>query len=164
MATRNGNVWTGVAVVMTVAALVGGGVLYFRHQQASAQCPLCVRPIHANNRTVIEVDGARKQVCCPACALSLKAQKGSALRFLSVADFDTNETLVAERATYVIGSDVRTCLKHASPPIDESKRALALHLDRCEPNILAFRTHDRAVAFAGEHGGTLAAFSELGVR
>jgi len=164
MVMKNGKIWIGILVVAVVAAAAIGGGWYFRQRSARQHCPVCARPIHSKTRAVVEIDGKHSQTCCPACALALQAQTGRRVRLLSVADFDTDAPLAPERATYLVGSDVRTCGEHREPRLDEEKRPFDVHYDRCEPGILAFRTRERAADFGRGHGGKIATLKELGMR
>lgn len=161
---NNGKIWAGIALVTVVAALALGGGWYLRHRRAAGHCAICLRPVHANARAVAEIDGKREEACCPACVLALRAQTRRNVRLLLVSDYDTRQPIAPGQATYVVGSDQQTCAQHAVAPLDEEKRATAIHYDRCEPSILAFGSRDRAVAFAREHGGNVGTLENLGMR
>ena len=164
MAMNDGKKWVGILVVAVVGLAAVGGGLYLRHRHGEEQCWVCKRPLHADNLTVAALDGARHEACCPACVLAMRAQTGRKISLVSVTDYLTHKPLAPEQASFVVGSDVNTCAQHSPPRVDEEKRALAIHYDRCAPSILAFRTRAEAEEFAGQHGGKVGSLADLGIR
>lgn len=158
---KNGKAWIGALLVVAVGAIALGGAWYLRQRRAAGHCAFCLRPVHV--RTVAERDGKRQEACCPACVLALRAQTHANVRIISVADYDTHRDLAPDQAAYVVGSDVHTCAGQPAVKVDESKRPLPLHYDRCEPSILAFASRERATAFVKEHGGNIATLRDLGM-
>ncbi len=161
---NNGRKWIGILLVAVVGVIAVGGGLYFRYRRTEQRCWICQRPLHADNLVVTELDGKRNEACCPACVLALRAQSGKKVRMLKVTDYVTHQPLAPEQATYVVGSDVNTCAQHSPPQLDEEKRALAIHYDRCAPSILAFRNKPEAEDFAKQHGGNMGSLADLGMK
>lgn len=158
----------------TLAALIAVSLTALSCGRTRDECPLCQRGECANLAFTIErTNGAAVRTCCPRCGLHALRPAGSGagsgaasvrwddVRSLSVADFDTAQSLRAESALYVEGSDVTPCSMHVQAPRDERGCCLAPVYDRCLPSVLAFRTRERAEAFAKDNGGIVRSFEEL---
>lgn len=155
-----GRRWAGVMAALIVA--VGLGYAAFQTYGGSQveQCYACRRAIHANSRTVAIDSGRTRVFCCPACALSERAQEGKSVRITGLTSYLTGARLSPETAFVVKGSDVNPCA-HARQLVDEEKRPADLRYDRCSPSIVAFAERGEAVGFAREHGGVVLPFREL---
>ena len=149
--------------VVILIALAGGlGYAGWRMLTPSGQqvCDACNRPIHAQSRTVGEVDGREEVFCCPTCALTAHHQSAKKIRIVQLTDFDTDRPLVPDDAYVVEGSTLNLCLQH-QPLADRDKQPVQMAFDRCSPSIYTFSSEADADHFAREHGGTVRRFREL---
>lgn len=144
---------------LVVAALALGGY-WLLQRTAPDTCRICQRPIHAEARAVIEVDGRQEAVCCARCALTRKQQQHRPVRLLEVTDYVTRSPLRPEAAYYVEGSRIVLCQSH-EPVLDESKHPYTRVFDRCVPSLYAFARREEAQAFARQNGGTVRRLPEL---
>jgi hypothetical protein len=111
-------------------------------------------------KTVAMVDGKRTNYCCPACALSEHQQSGRPVQVVELTDYLGSGPVNPESSFVVRNSDVNPCPQHR-PAVGENSQPLEAHFDRCTPSVLAFRDQKAATAFAGEHGGQVAKFSDF---
>src|SRR3989304_10630477 len=87
---------------LVVAALAAGG--YWLLQRTESQtCRICQRPIHAEARAGIEVEGKREPVCCARCALTLQQQEHRPVRLVEVTDYVSRASLAPGPAYFVEG-------------------------------------------------------------
>src|SRR3989304_6175212 len=105
--------------VALVAALAAGGYWVLQRTQP-APCRICQRPIHAEARAVMEVDGKREPVCCARCALTLQQQEHRPVRLVEVTDYVSRQPLAPEAAYYVEGSRGGLC-ERAEPVREQTK-------------------------------------------
>ncbi len=154
------GVWLG-AVVMLAAVLALGYAGWRISRSSEPQvCQVCMRPIHAHNRTVALVGNRRELFCCPACALTTHDQNGRPVKILELTDYETSTSLSPSQAYVVRGSDVNTCARQHGP-VDSDKQPTMVHFDRCSPSLLAFVGREASARFAREHGGEVLSFSEF---
>ena len=144
---------------LVVAARAAGD--YWLLQRTESQtCRICQRPIHAEARAVIEVEGKREPVCCARCALTLQQQEHRPVPLVEVTDYVSRQPLVPEAAYYVEGSRVVLCERH-EPLLDQTKHPYPRVFDRCVPSLYAFARREEAEAFAARNGGTVQRLPEL---
>src|SRR3989338_5087993 len=144
---------------LVVATLAVGGYWLLQRTQP-ATCRICQRPIHAEARAVIEVDGKREPVCCARCALTLQQQEHRPVRLVEVTDYVSRASLAPESAYFVEGSRIVLCEKH-EPLLDQTKHPYPRVFDRCVPRLYAFARREEAEAFAARNGGTVQRLPEL---
>ena len=150
-------------IALILVAVAGYAVFEYQRQareNAENVCQICWRPVHDSMLTVGEVSGEEKRFCCPACALTTAQQSGQPVRLTRLTDFNTNQPLDPKAAFLVRGSDVNLDM-HSQPLVDQEKRPVPVHFDRCTPSILAFRSREEAQAFLKEHGGELLQIADL---
>ena len=152
--------WLGALVVAVVATTLGYAAFKVYRGSQAEQCYACRRAIHTPLRTVAIDNGRPRVFCCPACALSEHEQEGRPVRVTELTDFLTGAKLAPGGAFIVKGSDVNLCA-HTHELIDADKHAADVQYDRCSPSLLAFGRREDAAAFAREHGGEVAPFSEI---
>lgn len=144
-------------------ALVGGvelGMWYTLRERPPVFCQISGRSIHANMRTVVQVDGGKLHACCPRCPLTLATQTGKRVRLVKVTDYPSGRALDASVAYFVDGSQVEVC----STPrvrVDEERLPYERLFDRCAPSLLAFAREDQARAFIAKYSGSLTRLDEL---
>ena len=139
-------------------AALAQGCQVFRSSEA-AECYACKRPIHEHSRTVAFENGRSRVFCCPACALSERAQTGKPIAVTRLTAYLTGEPLAPENAYVVRGSDVNMCIR-TQDIVSADKRPADLRYDRCAPSIYAFAQQSEAVRFAREHGGEVMLFPQ----
>jgi len=144
---------------LVVATLAVGGY-WLLQRTAPDTCRICQRPIHAEARAVIEVDGKREPVCCARCALTLQQQEHRPVRLVEVTDYVSRQPLAPEAAYTVEGSRVILCERH-EPLLDQTKHPYPRVFDRCVPSLYAFARREEAEAFAARNGGTVQRLPEL---
>jgi hypothetical protein len=152
--------WLSALACLLVALPLGyaGWRTYFA--PGAEQCYGCMRAVHAHSKTIALVNGHPKVFCCPACALSWRARPGETFRITRLTSFLTGQTLSADSAYVVKGSDTATC----EPPrelIGSDQRPASVAYDRCSPSLIAFAKRTEAADFARQHGGQVAAFHDL---
>ena len=146
------------AVLLAGAGYVGWKYVQQRHTHA---CAACLRPVHANTRTVAKVGAKSASYCCPACALSVHQQSRVPVEVVELTDHETGARLRPEEAFLVRGSDVNSCARHMEALIQQDKRPMEAHYDRCAPSLLAFSRRDSAAAFIREHGGQILRYENV---
>ncbi len=104
-------------------------------------CPLCgmTLPMFYKTNHAAEVDGKVKQYCSIHCLVEDKEINHKDPKNIKVVAVDTLEFIPVEKATYVVGSDVKGTMSMTSK--------------------YAFFAKAAAEAFAKEHGGKLMDFS-----
>jgi hypothetical protein len=117
-------------------------------------CEACDRPLHAASRAIAWTGGRQGTFCCPACAVAARDQRGQPVRFVQFSDYDGGSKLDPRQAWLVRNSDVHPC-SHDHGVVTQTKRAAAVHYDRCSPSVLAFRSRQAAERFAAQHGGSI---------
>ena len=151
------------AIALILVAVAGYAVYEYQHQareNAGNVCQICWRPVHSSMLAVGEVNGEEKRFCCPACALTTAQQTGQPVRLTRITDFNTNQPLDPKTAFLVRGSDVNLDM-HSQPLVNQEKRPVPVHFDRCTPSILAFRSREEAQSFQQAHGGELLQMADL---
>lgn len=146
--------------ITTIVIAAAAGLFLLWQTRSPAACPLCHREIHAASRTVIEIRGERKVVCCIRCAITAESQEGVPVKLLEVSDFSSGKPLRPQSAWYVANTPVILCDHHQSP-MDEHKQPLMRVYDRCEPSIFAFSTATDASSFAARQGGEVARLDQI---
>jgi len=104
-------------------------------------CPLCgmTLPMFYKTNHVAEVDGKVKQYCSLHCLVEDKEVNHKDVKNIKVVAVDTLKFIPVEKATYVVGSDVKGTMSMTSK--------------------YAFSTKEAAEAFAKEHGGKVMDFN-----
>ncbi len=127
-------------VLIALAAVV----LFAASAYADSRCDNCMMKVAADSPyrvTVKFADGSVKEVCSIFCASMEKERAKDAGARLVVVDYNTGETLDADKAVWVEGGDIRAMMSD-------------------EPRV-AFRDKESAEAFVKEHGGRVAGFDEV---
>src|SRR3974390_2526213 len=152
---------TGI-VVLTVIALVllGLGGYELKSLRNPQECGFCRRPIDERLHTVAEIDGVRKQGCCPRCAGPESHHQHKPVRLIRVRDYSTTKDLDPAKAWYVSDSHAFACT-HDSMRMDEMKQPEALGFDRCSPGTFAFAKKENAELFINQHGGRILKMEQL---
>jgi hypothetical protein len=125
------------------------------------RCAICRMAIPADTRAVVEIDGRRRTVCDPRCALTFHDQTHKPVRLDLVTEFRTGARIDPRDAVFVTGSDVAPD-GHTSALRDTPATTVPLHWHRCLPSVLAFGTLAEATAFQRQHGGRIMAVGDLG--
>jgi len=150
---------------LLLAAIVAGvAILAWKayEEPRIRACHACLRQIPPETRTVVELEGRKELVCCPACWLTLR-RGGAQVELVQLTDYQTQHSLAPEKAFFVVGSDVNLC--RARPlEINPDKQPMIEHSDRCAPSILAFANEQAARQFVSQHGGQLMRLKELSRR
>ena len=152
---------TGLVVLsLIVLAFAGLGAYEFQSLRSVKECGFCRRPIDERLRTVVEIDGTRRQVCCPRCAVTESHQQHKPVRLISVRDYSTAKELDPAKAWYVSESHAFACT-HDSMRMDDMKQPEALGFDRCSPGTFGFAKKEDAELFTNQHGGRVMTMEEL---
>ncbi|OGL42475.1 MAG: hypothetical protein A2042_09155 [Candidatus Schekmanbacteria bacterium GWA2_38_11] len=147
-----------IFLIAQVLLLTGMGVL---PNQKPEKCALCGRDVHEITKTLVTFEeGKDEKACCIKCALKYEAESSKKALAIRVPDFNTGETIEAEKAFYVVGSDITPCCSQ-KVMIDQAKMPFVLCYDRCLPSVIAFKTKEEAIKFMKEHGGRISIFNEL---
>lgn len=152
-----------VGVIILIAIGCGLGYAGWRMLSPSGReiCEVCNRPIHAQSRTVGEIDDGEEEVfCCPTCALTAHHQTSMKVKIIHLTDFDTDRPLAPDGAYVVEDSTLNLCIRH-QPLADRDKQPAQMAFDRCSPSIYAFASEAGADRFARDHGGIVRRFQEL---
>ena len=148
-------------LVFGVVALVLAAVGYWGvRSRPDLACGFCQRPISPQTKAIAEIDGRRKTVCCPRCAVTEGRQEKKPVRLIEVTDYTAGTRIKPEDAFYVEGSRKMAC-SHDAPLLDETKREHAMVFDRCSPGAFAFARREDAEAFVKENGGVVEGMKEL---
>lgn len=152
---------TGIVILsLIVLGLVGLGGYEFNSLRKPNECGFCRRPIQERLRTVVEIDGERKQVCCPRCAVTESHQKHKPIRLITVRDFSTAKDLDPKQAWYVSESHAFACT-HDGMRMDDMKQSESLAFDRCSPGTFAFAKKEDAELFVSQNGGRVMTMEQL---
>ena len=152
---------TGIVVLaLVVLAMLGIGWYEFKSRDLVNECGFCRRPISERLRTVVEIDGTRKQVCCPRCAVTESHQEHKPIRLITVRDYSTGKDIDPKQAWYVSDSHALACT-HDSMRMDEMKQSENLAFDRCSPGTFAFANKEDAELFVNQHSGRVQTMEEL---
>ena len=151
-----------IGLAVLFAAVIGVGYAGWRiyRDSPSEYCEFSARPVHTQTKAVALVNGEEKIFCCPACALTLRAQTGQSVKLLELTDYETGRSLVPEEAYVVRGSQINMCVTQHML-MEESKQAVPMDFDRCMPSLVAFARREAAEDFLRVQGGTLVSFQEL---
>ena len=150
----------GFVLLFGVAIAVGYAGWKIYRDSPSEYCEFSARPVHTQTKAVALVNGEEKIFCCPACALTLRAQTGQSVKLLELTDYETGSSLAPEEAFVVRGSQINMCVTQHML-MDESKQAVPMDFDRCMPSLVAFARREAAEDFLRVQGGTLVSFQEL---
>jgi hypothetical protein len=152
---------TGIVVLaLVVLAMLGIGRYEFKSSDKVNECGFCRRPISERLRTVVEIGGTRKQVCCPRCALTESRQEHKPIRLITVRDYSTGKDIDPKQAWYVSDSHAFACT-HDGMRMDDMKQSEALAFDRCSPGTFAFANKEDAELFVNQNSGRLQTMEEL---
>jgi hypothetical protein len=152
---------TGLVVLgLIVLTMLGLGWHEFNSLNKVDECGFCRRPINERLRTVVEIDGTRKQVCCPRCAVTESRQEHKPIRLITVRDYSTGKDLDPKPAWYVSESHALACT-HDSMRMDEMKQSETLAFDRCSPGTFAFAKKEDAELFVNQHSGRVQTMEQL---
>ena len=152
---------TGIVVLaLVVLAMLGIGWHEFKSVDKVNECGFCRRPINERLRTVVEISGTRKQVCCPRCAVTESRQEHKPIRLITVRDYSTGKDIDPKQAWYVSDSHALACT-HDSMRMDEMKQSETLAFDRCSPGTFAFANKEDAELFINQHSGRLQTMEDL---
>ena len=108
------------------------------HKNSCVNCGMSLKMFYKTSHIATFSDGSKKQYCSIACLSS--DMKKEHIVSVDVVDAKTQKLINAEKAYYVIDSDVKGTM---------SKRSK-----------LAFATHQDAEAFIKEHGGKIITFQQ----
>jgi len=151
----------GLAVFALVAiALLAVGGYEYRQSRTPQTCGFCQRPLQERLWVIAEIDGDRRRVCCPQCAVSESRQERKPVRLLMVHDYTTGRELDPKETWYVNESRAMAC-SHDAMRLDEMKHTETLTFDRCAPGAFAFAKKEDAQAFIGQNGGQLLDLGQL---
>ena len=125
------------------------------------QCEICGRAVHAEHYSSVALKSGRQiEACCPRCAMHYELNMPGQVARLLVADNSTGQTIEAQMATYVEGSDQHPCMSTSDTAPREPGVEYDLKYDRCLPSLIAFKDEAAARSFQGQHGGRLLSFAQ----
>ena len=153
----------GLLLIISVggAGFVGYNYYNARHRE----CQICGRPIYPKMQaSAFMKDRSRMDTCCARCALHAYVQRSSEVQRVVVADYATGETISADKATFVEGSDVECCKPDTSAAPRELGVEYDLKFDRCLPGLLAFKTAQEAIDFQRQYHGRVLDFTQAVAR
>ena len=150
----------GLAILFAVVIAVGYAGWRVYRETPSEYCEFSARPVHTQTKAIALVDGEQKIFCCPACALTMRAQTGQDVKLTELTDYETGRPLVPEQAFVVRGSEINMCVTQHML-MEENKQAAPMNFDRCMPSLVAFARREAAEHFLQVHGGILVSFQEL---
>ena len=152
---------TGLAVLsLIVLGMLALGWYEYRDFRTPKECGFCRRPLQERLRVVVEMDGKRRDVCCPQCAVSESRQEHKPVRLITVRDYSTGNKLDPKQAWYVNESRAVAC-SHDGMHMDEMKHTEALAFDRCSPGAFAFAKKEDAELFVSQNGGNILTMEQL---
>jgi hypothetical protein len=126
------------------------------------RCVLSEREIHPGMAVRVEVEnGPSGQACCLRCAISYAQQTGKTVRVDWVTDHVHGQKMAADRAIYVVGSNVAPCAAMRELAPADRRELLVEIWDRCRTSTIPFANVAEARAFQAEHGGTIETFEHL---
>jgi hypothetical protein len=143
-----------------VLALLGLGWFEFNDSRHPKACEFCRRPLQDKLRAVVEMNGQRRDVCCPQCAVSESRQERKPIRLISVRDFSSGKNIDPKQAWYVNESHALACT-HDGMPMNEMKHSETLAFDRCSPGAFAFANKQDAELFVTQNGGHILTMEQL---
>jgi hypothetical protein len=126
-------------LLLIVALLMFAGIAY-----AEERCANCMMKVFDDSPYRISAtfeDGTVKPLCSLFCGSIERERAEGATVELTVVDYNTGETLRAEDAVWVEGSDIRAMMSD-------------------EPRV-AFKDTASAEAFVREHGGNIVSFEDV---
>ena len=151
----------GLAVfALFLLALLAVGGYEYKQSQTPQICGFCQRPLHEKLWVIAEVDGDRRRVCCPQCAVTEGRQEHKPVRLVMVHDYTSGRELDPKDAWYVNESRAIAC-SHDGMRMDEMKHTEALAFARCSPGAFAFAKKEDAEAFISQNGGQLLSLQQL---
>jgi len=106
-------------------------------------------------------DGPSGQACCLRCAITYSRQTGKTVRVHWVTDHAHGRKIAADRAVYVIGSNLAPCAAMREVAAADRRELLTEIWDRCRTSTIAFADVADARAFQQEHGGSIETFPAL---
>ncbi len=152
-----------IRVVLVLTTLVvGASYLAIRSSRTKVEiCQICAREIHSGFAYTIELEnGEVKVACCPRCGLRFQEGGSNGVRSVLATDCASGQTIEADQAYYVEGSDVHACCSLA-PLKGAEGEVYSLHWDRCLPSLVAFKHQEAAREFQAEHGGRILRYEQL---
>lgn len=151
----------GLAIfTLIVLALLAVGGYEWKQSRTPEACGFCQRPLHDKLWVIAEIDGQRRRVCCPQCAVSESRQEQKPVRLVMVHDYVSGREIDPQQAWYVNGSRAIAC-SHDGMRMDEMKHGESLAFDRCSPGAFAFAKKDDAISFIARNGGQLQSLQQL---
>lgn len=151
----------GLAVfALVLIGLLAVGGYEWKQSRTSQACGFCQRPLHERLWVIAEIDGDRRRVCCPQCAVSESRQEHKPVRLVMVHDYASGKELDPKQAWYVNESRAVAC-SHDGMRMDEMKHSETLAFDRCSPGAFAFANKQDAEAFIAQNGGQLLKLEQL---
>jgi hypothetical protein len=151
------NTLVGFLLVAAVGA--AGYFSYIHYTSRQRECGICGRQVYPKMQaTVFLKDSSRIVTCCPRCALHARAQRPSGVARIAVADYNTGETVSADQATFVEGSDVECCRPDPNSTPREPGVEYDLKFDRCLPGLHAFKSETAALDFQRQYHGRVLSF------
>ncbi|HEY5175217.1 MAG TPA: hypothetical protein VII95_06590 [Terriglobales bacterium] len=152
---------TGLAIfIVIVAGIAALGWYTFGSYRNSQQCGYCERPLQDRLRVVAEIDGKRRDVCCPQCAVSEARQEHKPVRLIGVRDYSTAKVIDPAQAYYVNDSRAIACT-HPAMRMDDMKHTEPTAFDRCSPGAFAFAKKEDAEDFVAANGGQILRLEQL---
>jgi nitrous oxide reductase accessory protein NosL len=106
-------------------------------------------------------DGPSGQACCLRCAITYSRQTGKTVRVDWVTDHVHGQKMAADRAVYVVGSNVAPCAAMREVAPADRRELLTEIWDRCRTSTIAFADVADARAFQALHGGAIETFGHL---
>ena len=145
---------------LIVAGLLAVGGYEWKQSRTPQACGFCQRPLHDRLWVLAEIDGDRRRVCCPQCAVSESRQEHKPVRLIMVHDYTSGKELDPKHAWYVNQSRAVAC-SHDGMRMDEMKHTETMTFDRCSPGAFAFARKEDAQAFIAQNGGQLLSLEQL---
>ena len=151
----------GLAVfALVLLALLAVGGYEYQQSRTPQTCGFCQRPLHHRLWVLAEIDGDRRHVCCPQCAVTEGRQEHRPIRLIMVHDYASGRELDPKQAWYVNLSRAIAC-SHDAMRMDEMKHSQAMTFDRCSPGAFAFAKREDAEVFISQNGGQLLTLEQL---
>jgi hypothetical protein len=145
---------------LVVIGLLAVGGYEWKQSRTPQACGFCQRPLRERLSVIAEIDGDRRHVCCPQCAVSESRQERKPVRLIMVHDYASGRELDPKQAWYVNESRAVAC-SHDGMRMDEMKHTETLTFDRCSPGAFAFAREEDAQAFMAQNGGQLLSLEQL---
>jgi hypothetical protein len=151
----------GLAVFsLVLLALLAVGGYEYKQSRIPQACGFCQRPLREKLWVIAEVDGDRRHVCCPQCAVTEGRQEHKPVRLIMVHDYASGRELDPKQAWYVNESRAIAC-SHDGMRMDEMKHTETVTFDRCSPGAFAFAKKEDAETFISQNGGQLLSLEQL---